>query len=181
MRNTAASTLILLSCSAFILGGCVVRTYPVIRDRVDQELSAGNRGFIQGATGEPQERKTTRRTQTVEIELHPWIKFERRQAPTAESLTSQAAPAENTESAGNIGNETTAYESSPVNVTYEKYIVQKTDTLQKISEKFFGTTRQWMKIYEANKDVLKAPNKIYPGQTINIPRVTSTGIPDNLK
>jgi len=54
-------------------------------------------------------------------------------------------------------------------VSMEKYTVQKGDTLQKISQKFFGTTKKWYKIYEANRDVLKSPDKIYPGQVINIP------------
>jgi nucleoid-associated protein YgaU len=56
----------------------------------------------------------------------------------------------------------------------EKYKVQKGDTLQKISQKFYGTTKKWQKIYEANKDTLKGPDKLYPGRTINIP-VDSAG------
>jgi nucleoid-associated protein YgaU len=51
----------------------------------------------------------------------------------------------------------------------EKYTVAKNDTLQKISKKFYGTTKRWMKIYDANKDVLRAPDKLYPGQVLNIP------------
>ena len=42
----------------------------------------------------------------------------------------------------------------------KKYIVQKGDTLQKISKKFFGTTKKWPKLYDANKDVLKGPRII---------------------
>jgi nucleoid-associated protein YgaU len=54
-------------------------------------------------------------------------------------------------------------------VSSQKYVVGKNDTLQKISKKFYGTTRHWTKIYEANRDVLKGPDKVYPGQTLNIP------------
>jgi len=61
-----------------------------------------------------------------------------------------------------------AKKSVPV-VTVEKYTVQKGDTLQKISKKFYGTTKKWQKIYAANQDTLKGPNKIYPGQTIDVP------------
>jgi len=32
----------------FMLSGCVVRTYPVTKDRIDQDLTAGNRGYLLG-------------------------------------------------------------------------------------------------------------------------------------
>jgi nucleoid-associated protein YgaU len=52
----------------------------------------------------------------------------------------------------------------------EYYVVQKGDTLQKISQKFFGTTQKWKKIYNANKSVLKSPDRIRPGQKLVIPK-----------
>jgi hypothetical protein len=52
----------------------------------------------------------------------------------------------------------------------EYYVVQKGDTLQKISKKFFSTTQKWKKIYNANKDVLKSPDRIRPGQKLAIPK-----------
>ena len=51
----------------------------------------------------------------------------------------------------------------------QTYEVQKDDTLQKISNKFYGTTTKWPEIFEANKEVLSDPSKIYPGQVIVIP------------
>jgi nucleoid-associated protein YgaU len=59
--------------------------------------------------------------------------------------------------------------------------VQKDETLQKISHKFFGTTKKWTKIYELNKDTLKSPNKLYPGQVINIPVESLKEPKENLK
>ncbi|MBU3911998.1 MAG: LysM peptidoglycan-binding domain-containing protein [Candidatus Omnitrophica bacterium] len=49
------------------------------------------------------------------------------------------------------------------------YVVEKGDTLQKISEKMYGTTKRWKKIYEANKDALKSPDMIKVGQKLVIP------------
>lgn len=49
------------------------------------------------------------------------------------------------------------------------YVVEKGDTLQKISEKMYGTTKRWKKIYEANKDALKSPDMIKVGQRLVIP------------
>ncbi len=63
----------------------------------------------------------------------------------------------------------------PEEVTFvpaQSYTVQKGDTLQKISQKFYGTTRKWNKIYEVNQDILKSPNKLFPGQELAIPKVS---------
>jgi nucleoid-associated protein YgaU len=49
------------------------------------------------------------------------------------------------------------------------YTVQSGDTLSKISKQFYGNPNQYMKIFEANKDKLSDPDKIKPGQVLNIP------------
>jgi len=43
------------------------------------------------------------------------------------------------------------------------------DTLSKIALKYYGNGNDYMKIFEANKDKLKDPNKIFPGQELIIP------------
>jgi nucleoid-associated protein YgaU len=49
------------------------------------------------------------------------------------------------------------------------YTVQRGDTLQKISQKFYGTTRSWQKIYDANRGKIKKPDVIVVGTVIKIP------------
>lgn len=49
------------------------------------------------------------------------------------------------------------------------YTVVKGDSLSKIAKEFYGSAGQWKRIYEANKDVIKNPDLIYPGQTFKIP------------
>jgi nucleoid-associated protein YgaU len=49
------------------------------------------------------------------------------------------------------------------------YVVQKGDTLQEISQKFYGTTTKWKKIANANKGAIKDPNKLVVGTKIQIP------------
>jgi nucleoid-associated protein YgaU len=51
----------------------------------------------------------------------------------------------------------------------QTYTVQKDDTLQKISKKFFGTYSKWYKLYKANKDKIKNPNVLVPGTVLTIP------------
>ncbi|MBF0595345.1 MAG: LysM peptidoglycan-binding domain-containing protein, partial [Candidatus Omnitrophica bacterium] len=50
-----------------------------------------------------------------------------------------------------------------------EYKVEKDDTLQKISKKVYGSYSKWTKIYDANKDVIKDPNRLKPGITLKIP------------
>jgi LysM repeat protein len=49
------------------------------------------------------------------------------------------------------------------------YEVVAGDTLSKISKKFYGDANKYMKIFEANKDQLKDPDKINVGQKLKIP------------
>ena len=49
------------------------------------------------------------------------------------------------------------------------YTVQKGDTLSKIAKQFYGKANDYPKIFEANKPMLKDPDKIYPGQVLRIP------------
>jgi len=49
------------------------------------------------------------------------------------------------------------------------YTVQQGDSLSKISQQFYGDAHQYMKIFEANRDQVKDPNKIQVGQELVIP------------
>jgi len=51
------------------------------------------------------------------------------------------------------------------------YTVQSGDTLWKISQEMYGNGSKYMKIFEANKPMLENPDKIFPGQVLNIPEL----------
>ncbi|MEW6101471.1 MAG: LysM peptidoglycan-binding domain-containing protein [Candidatus Omnitrophota bacterium] len=178
---------LVLLALVFALSGCVVRTYPVTKDRVDQDLAAGNRGYLMGqapATTESPERKSSRTTRVVEIELHPPFKFEKMPKTKTEPLPQmpeQQVTSEDDSLWGNRGLITQAQEPEIEGQGFERYTVQKGDTLQKISQRFYGTTRKWQKIYEANQDTLKSPNKVYPGQALNIPMDAMEGVKGKVK
>lgn len=47
--------------------------------------------------------------------------------------------------------------------------VKPGDSLSKIAKQEYGDANKWPLIFEANKDILKDPNKIFPGQQLKIP------------
>lgn len=49
------------------------------------------------------------------------------------------------------------------------YLIKKQDTLGLISDKTYGTTKEWKNIWENNKPLIKDPNKIFAGFTIYTP------------
>lgn len=49
------------------------------------------------------------------------------------------------------------------------HVVEKGDTLGAIARKYYGKAGVYMKIFEANKDILTDPDKIKPGQKLRIP------------
>jgi nucleoid-associated protein YgaU len=51
----------------------------------------------------------------------------------------------------------------------QTYVVQAGDTLSKIAQRYYGDAALYTKIFEANRDVLKDPNRISPGQKLRIP------------
>ena len=53
------------------------------------------------------------------------------------------------------------------------YEVAAGDSLSKIAKREYGNANEWKRIYEANQDVLKNPDKIYPGQKLKIPPLPS--------
>lgn len=55
----------------------------------------------------------------------------------------------------------------PDNVEF--YVIQKGDTLSKIAKHYYQNAMEYPRIFDANKEVIKDPDLIYPGQKIRIP------------
>jgi nucleoid-associated protein YgaU len=53
----------------------------------------------------------------------------------------------------------------------QMYTVVSGDSLSKIAKKFYGDASRYNVIFEANKPMLKDPDKIYPGQVLRIPPI----------
>jgi len=57
----------------------------------------------------------------------------------------------------------------PPAVTRRTYVVVEGDSLSKIAKREYGDANKWLKIYEANRNIIKNPDLIYPGQELHIP------------
>lgn len=53
------------------------------------------------------------------------------------------------------------------------YTVKSGDTLSKIAKDMYGNANAYMKIFEANRPLLKDPDEIYPGQKLRVPEKTA--------
>jgi nucleoid-associated protein YgaU len=49
------------------------------------------------------------------------------------------------------------------------YTVVSGDNLSKIAKKLLGNANRWREIHELNKDTIKNPDLIHPGQVLRIP------------
>ena len=55
------------------------------------------------------------------------------------------------------------------------YTVVKGDTLSHIAKDHYGKASKWQVIFEANRDQLADPDKIFPGQVLKIPALDADG------
>ena len=59
--------------------------------------------------------------------------------------------------------------SAPVADRARTYTVVAGDSLSKIAKRELGDANKWKAIYEANRDSIKNPDLIHPGQVLNLP------------
>ena len=55
----------------------------------------------------------------------------------------------------------------------EYYTIEKGDSLSKIAKKFYGDPMKYKELFEANREVIEDPDKIFPGQKIRVPKKLS--------
>ena len=55
------------------------------------------------------------------------------------------------------------------------YTVQAGDTLSDIAQRHFGRASRWHAIFEANRDQIDDPDRIFPGQVLRIPAIDTDG------
>lgn len=60
-------------------------------------------------------------------------------------------------------------DAPPLSGKVDYYTIVKGDTLSGIAKRYYGDAMKYPAIFEANREVIKDPDLIYPGQKIRIP------------
>lgn len=177
----------------FVMAGCGIKTRAYIDDRQRVDIQpTGNAGYLVG-TPPPEATQVDKKTRKVFI-----VEFskENEENPELERLAHDIESYDMVVNSETSYREQTTRSVSKKTVTQDElqiplitdddfyvsdqtdnqsdaaqvidYVVEKNDTLQKISKKFYGSYSKWTKIYEANKDVIKDPNFLKPGTALKI-------------
>lgn len=89
-------------------------------------------------------------------------------AKSAESLEKAVLMAGNVKGVANI--KADGLTAPPAQEKVEFYTIVSGDTLSGIAKKYYGKASAYPRIFEANREVIKDPDKIYIGQKIRIPQ-----------
>lgn len=89
------------------------------------------------------------------------------QASSAEALQKAILIAGNTKGVANVSVD--SMKAPPVEDQTQYYIIKSGDTLSAIAQHFYKDANKYPKIFEANREVIKDANLIFPGQKIRIP------------
>lgn len=177
---------------ALVAAGCAgvkADTYVMDKPRVGIEYAGGNAGYIFGKPQYEEPAKKTRRTYVLELskpisekevkKIHEETSTQIHETTNVPETAPSTTPAPAAYENQNRPLVITPIEDEPAPVQDAagsegpqeavSYTVEKDDTLQKISKKFYGSYGKWTKIYEANKDTLKNPNFVRPGTVLTIP------------
>jgi LysM repeat protein len=197
MSRVVLKGLIVIVLAMFVYGcgttGVKVRRYIEEKARVDQEMQ-GNAGYLSGTpqSADRSQMKKTRKIYVLEIlqgaegdDLES-VEGESRQTQGGQLEDSEldATPHSSEQPSGESPKTLSASfgvviaptdeglderDSSQQATSFVDYTVEKDDTLQKISKKFYDSYSKWPKIYEANKDKIESPDNLKPGIVIKIP------------
>jgi nucleoid-associated protein YgaU len=53
---------------------------------------------------------------------------------------------------------------------FTQYTVEPGETLSSIAERFLGDSERWRAIFQANRDQIEDPDRIFPGQVLRVPQ-----------
>lgn len=96
--------------------------------------------------------------------------------PTAEAMQKAVLIAGNVKEIENVSAAnlrvagTSAQDLADKSVQY--YLIQSGDNLSKIAKAFYGDANKYPAIFDANREVIKNPDLIFPGQKIRIPQLS---------
>ncbi|MDH7454425.1 LysM peptidoglycan-binding domain-containing protein [Luteimonas composti] len=66
-------------------------------------------------------------------------------------------------------------QGGPGSIGARSYTIEKGDTLSAIAQRVYGKASHWQRIFEANRDTIDNPDRIFPGQVIVLPEIEQDG------
>lgn len=76
----------------------------------------------------------------------------------------------NMKGVGSVNGDGLVHPASDEAANVDYYTIESGDTLWAIADKFLGNGAKYTEIFEANREVIEDPDKIFPGQKIRIPK-----------
>ena len=145
-----------------VVSGCRTATRVSEKPRVDLSLEGGNRGYLVGTPPPAAEQKSTRQIVETDVEI-PSLYTPK---PSGKKMLKEIAPPE-VDMSDQAGTQA-AVERGP----FDTYTVKNNESLWSIAAKpeIYGKATRWRRIYDANRDVLKSPDRLHPGMVLKIPR-----------
>ena len=162
MRDRAQVSLVVVGLG--LVSGCRTAMKVTEVPRVDLTLMEGNRGYLVGRPPEAPELKAIRHMVETTVEVPSFYKPKR---TGAQAGVEGIAPPET-----EMGREAVPAQAGGAPGKYDTYVVQKGDSLWSIAAKpeVYGKATHWRRIFDANRDLLKSPDRVRPGMTLKIPR-----------
>jgi len=158
-----------------------IRAYKQAKERVDQKIE-GNAGNWQASPqAENTSTKPTRMMYILEVTKN--LEDDPAYDSALEDVTKSLSAADSAYPVSPTRRKSDVSLSPKVNIpaiddvdskfssssSASEYTVEKDDTLQKISKKFYDSYSKWPKIYEANRSRIKNPDRLQPGTVLSIP------------
>jgi len=105
----------------------------------------------------------------LEVKFSNGVVYLSGQAAGAEAMQKAVLLAGNVQGVSSVNIDGLKVPPAPVEEKVEYYIIKSGDTLSAIAKQYYGKASAYPRIFEANREVIKDANLIYPGQKIRIP------------
>lgn len=99
------------------------------------------------------------------------VRFDDGTVTISGTVDSQATKEKAVLLAGNVEGVEQVVDNLMIEVKPVFYTIQKGDSLSKVAQAQYGDPMKWKALFEANREVIKDPDLIYPGQQIRIPEL----------
>ncbi|HEY9857588.1 MAG TPA: peptidoglycan-binding protein [Stenomitos sp.] len=119
-------------------------------------------------------------TQTPATSAEPWNNpnYPKPSAPTAPPVP-PAPPAQTQPAPATDKPVPTPTPPAPKEPESRTYTVRPGDSLSVIAKRELGNASRWREIFDLNQDQIKDPNRIFPGQTLKLPKSDAPHKPDH--